>query len=100
MLIRKELLDVNRKCWYDIVISPSQCKAARALLDLTQPELAELADLGLSTVVDFERARRQVSQAAVGSLQEALENAGIQFIAENGGGPGVRLKKRQAPRAR
>jgi transcriptional regulator with XRE-family HTH domain len=82
------------------MISSPQCKAARALLGLTQPELAELADLGLSTVVDFEKGRRRVSDVAVVSLQQALERAGIQFIAENGGGAGVRLKKRQTPKPR
>jgi hypothetical protein len=43
--------------------------------------------------VDFERERRTVSQEAVEKMQLALEAAGIQFIDENGGGPGVRLRK-------
>ncbi|WP_426442470.1 helix-turn-helix domain-containing protein [Bradyrhizobium genosp. P] len=73
-------------------ISPGQCRAARALLDITQPALAELAGLGLSTIVDFEKSRRDVSRQAVLSLQRALEEAGIQFIARNGGGAGVRLR--------
>lgn len=77
-------------------ISPAQCKAARALLGITQPELAELASLGLSTVVDFERGRRQLSEAAVKSLQNALEHAGVKFIPENGEGSGVRLRKRRS----
>jgi transcriptional regulator with XRE-family HTH domain len=72
-------------------ITSGQCRAARALLDLTQPELAEAAGLGLSTIVDFEKSRRDVSRAAVHAMQKALEKAGIQFIAKNGGGPGVRL---------
>ena len=75
------------------MISPSQCKAARALLGLTQPQLARASDLGLSTVVDFERGRRKVSDAAVQALKVALEEAGIIFIDENGGGAGVRLRK-------
>jgi transcriptional regulator with XRE-family HTH domain len=73
-------------------ITPGQCRAARALLDITQPELADLAGLGLSTIVDFEKSRRDVSREAVLSLQKALQEAGIQFIAKNGGGPGVRLR--------
>ena len=36
-------------------LTPGQCKAARALLELTQGELATAANLGLSTIVDFER---------------------------------------------
>ena len=76
-------------------ISPAQCRAGRALLDLTQGGLAEAAGLGLSTVVDFEKNRRQVSQSAVASIRDALKAAGVEFIQENGGGLGVRLKKRQ-----
>jgi transcriptional regulator with XRE-family HTH domain len=62
---------------------------------MTQSQLAELAELGLSTVVDFERDRRQVSAAAVEAIQQALKRMGVDFIDENGGGPGVRLRKRQ-----
>jgi hypothetical protein len=72
-------------------ITSGQCRAARALLDITQPDLAEAAGLGLSTIVDFEKSRRDVSRAAVHAMQKALEKAGVQFIAKNGGGPGVRL---------
>jgi transcriptional regulator with XRE-family HTH domain len=75
------------------LISPAQCRGGRALLDMTQPQLASMASVGLSTVVDFERQRRTVSEEAIRKMQEALENAGIQFIPENGGGPGVRLKR-------
>jgi hypothetical protein len=55
--------------------------------------LAEAAGLGLSTIVDFEKSRRDVSRAAVHAMQKALEKAGIQFIAKNGRGPGVRLRQ-------
>lgn len=74
-------------------ITPEQCRAARALLDLTQPQLASMAKLGLSTVVDFERSRRSVSKEAVEAICDALKKAGIEFIDENGGGPGVRYRK-------
>ena len=73
-------------------ITPGQCRAARALLDITQPALANLSGLGLSTVVDFEKSRRDVSREAVLSLQKALQEEGIQFIARDAGGPGVRLR--------
>lgn len=79
-------------------ITSGQCRGARALLDMNQPKLAEAAGLGLSTIVDFERARRQVSPDAVRTIRKALERAGIEFIDENGGGPGVRLHKRQRPK--
>ena len=83
----------------DQQLSPAQCKAARALLGITQPALAEMASLGLSTVVDFEKGRRQVSDAAIRSMQIALQTAGVDFIPENGGGAGVRLKKRRSSKA-
>jgi DNA-binding transcriptional regulator YiaG len=75
-------------------LTPGQCKAARALLELTQGELATAANLGLSTIVDFERKRRQVSAAAIKAIRDALTAYGVEFIDENSGGPGVRLRKR------
>jgi hypothetical protein len=51
-------------------------------VDMTQPQLTELAGLGLSTVVDFEKERRQVSAAAVETIQSALRRAGVEFIDE------------------
>jgi transcriptional regulator with XRE-family HTH domain len=63
------------------------------LLDWKQAELATMASLGLSTVVDFERGRRIVSAEAAAAIRRAFESAGVEFIAQNGGGPGVRLGK-------
>jgi transcriptional regulator with XRE-family HTH domain len=60
---------------------------------MTQPQLASSAKVGLSTIVDFERERREVSADATAKIQQALESAGIEFITENGGGPGVRLRR-------
>ena len=77
-------------------MTPAQCRAARALLDMTQSKLADAAQLGLSTVVDFEKERRQVSESAVQAMQQALEAAGIEFFPENGGGEGLRFRRRRA----
>jgi transcriptional regulator with XRE-family HTH domain len=74
-------------------MTPAQSRAARALLNMTQTELAEAASLGLSTVVDFERERRELSAIAVEKMRCALEAAGVEFIPENGGGEGLRLRK-------
>jgi transcriptional regulator with XRE-family HTH domain len=63
------------------LMTSAQCRAARALLDITQSELATAAGLGLSTVVDFEKGRRQVSKEAIKAMQGALERAGIAFKA-------------------
>jgi transcriptional regulator with XRE-family HTH domain len=76
-------------------ITSAQCRGARGLLGLTQPALASVAKLGLSTIVDFERSRRPVSREAIQTIRGALEEAGVEFIDENGGGPGVRLRKHQ-----
>ena len=65
---------------------------------MTQPQLASISGLGLSTIVDFERSRRDISKDAIEAIRIALERAGIEFIEENGGGPGVRLRKRQRPK--
>jgi transcriptional regulator with XRE-family HTH domain len=63
------------------------------MIGLSQTALAESSDLGLSTVVDFERERREVSDRAIAAMQAALEAAGVVFIPENGNGPGVALRK-------
>jgi predicted transcriptional regulator len=74
-------------------MNPAQCRAGRALLEITQSQLAASAGLGLSTVVDFEKERRQVSPESVEAIRRSLISAGVEFIDENGGGAGVRLKK-------
>ena len=76
------------------LVTSAQCRGARGLLGLAQPALASAAGLGLSTIVDFERSRRPVSRDAAKAIRKALERAGVEFIDENGGGPGVRLRKR------
>jgi DNA-binding transcriptional regulator YiaG len=78
-----------------IAVSAQQVKAARALLNMSQTSLAKSAMLGLSTVVDFEKSRRRVSEVAVQAIRTALEARGIIFLGENGEGPGVRLRKRR-----
>jgi transcriptional regulator with XRE-family HTH domain len=79
-------------------MTPAQCRVARGLLEITQSQLARAADLGLSTVVDFEKERRLVSLGAVEAIRAALERAGIEFIDENGGGEGLRLRKPRHPK--
>jgi hypothetical protein len=51
--------------------------------------LAAAAGLGLSTVVDFEKSRRTVSEESQAAIRRALESAGVEFT--NGNQPGVRL---------
>ncbi|MDF3606210.1 helix-turn-helix transcriptional regulator [Paracoccus sp. DMF-8] len=68
-------------------------EAGRSLISMTQTELAKAAGLGQSTVIDFEKERRVVSDQAIAAIRGALESAGVIFIDENGEGPGVRLRK-------
>lgn len=74
-------------------LTPRQCRAARALIDWRPRKLAEKAGVEASTVKDFERGRASISAAEIHVLRAALESAGVAFIAENGGGAGVRLRK-------
>lgn len=77
----------------EICILPSQSRAARAMLELSRVELSERAAVGERTLTDFERGARTPLRNTLIAIRRALEDAGVEFIAENGGGPGVRLKK-------
>jgi transcriptional regulator with XRE-family HTH domain len=70
---------------------------ARAALDWSIEKLASEARVGEATVRRLERDRANPIPATAQAIRAALESAGIEFIAENGGGPGVRLKKGAAP---
>jgi hypothetical protein len=72
------------------MMSPSQCRAARGLLDWTQLRLSEAARVGIVTVRQFEGSGAQPRPATLDVLQRALEAAGVEFT--NGGQPGVRPK--------
>ncbi len=75
------------------MLAPSQCRAARGLLDWTLPRLAKAAGVSVSTINSFELERRQPMAANLAAIRHALERAGVEFIAANGGGPGVRLRQ-------
>jgi transcriptional regulator with XRE-family HTH domain len=77
------------------VITIEQIRAARGLLGWSQSELAKRAGLSLPTVKRVEAGTGpRVSDEARRRIRQALETGGAQFISENGGGPGVRLRKR------
>jgi transcriptional regulator with XRE-family HTH domain len=77
------------------MLTIEQLRAARGLVGWSQSKLAARAGLSLPTVKRVEAGfGARVSDDARNKLQRALESAGVEFINENGGGPGVRLRKR------
>jgi transcriptional regulator with XRE-family HTH domain len=79
----------------DKSMSPEQCKAARALLRWDQGQLAAAAKVSRATIANFETGKANLMANNLRAMQQALEEAGIEFIQPNGGGPGVRLKRPQ-----
>jgi ribosome-binding protein aMBF1 (putative translation factor) len=81
-------------------LTSPQIRAARGLLRWSAEDLAREAALGLATIRRAEGAELETSMTVANDLavRRALESAGVEFIDENGGGPGVRLKKRQQKR--
>ncbi len=75
------------------MMTPAQCRAARALLDWSQQQLADAARVGNATIRNFESGRSSPQNATLEVLRRALEAAGVEFIPENGTGAGVRLRK-------
>ena len=75
------------------MMTPAQCRAARALLDWSQQQLAEAAKVGIVTVRQFEAGAAKPRNSTLDVLCRALESAGVIFVDENGEGPGVRLRK-------
>lgn len=82
-------------------VSIRQVKAARALLDWSQEQLAAAANVSVATIKRLEAHDGPLGgRAQTGTkIETALEKGGIEFIEENGGGPGVRLKKASKKRA-
>ena len=78
------------------MISSDQIRGARAVLRLSQTDLAEAAGVSLETVKRLEamEGELKVRLDTLTRIKGALEKAGVEFIPENGGGAGVRLAKR------
>jgi len=78
-------------------VTTRQIKAARALLGWSQGDLAQHSSISEPTIARLESADGPVAgrPKTAEKIRGALEKAGIQFIDENGGGLGARLRKRQ-----
>ena len=68
---------------------------ARAALNWTVRDLAEATQLHRNTITNIETGKYAGDAATVAAIVAVLQGAGIEFIDENGGGAGVRLRKRQ-----
>lgn len=75
-------------------MTPAQCRAARALLNWSQPDLEERARVSHKTLVDFERSLTKPYGRTLEALTGALEAAGIEFIPR---GVRMRAAKRASP---
>lgn len=78
-------------------LTSAQIRAARALLRWSAADLARETSMGVTTIRRAELNESETSMTTANDLavRRALESAGVDFIDENGGGPGVRLRKRQ-----
>src|SRR5262249_36815806 len=74
-------------------LTSPQIRAARALIRWTAEDLSRQSAVSLRTIRRAELAERDTSMTAANDLaiRRALETAGVEFIDENGGGPGVRI---------
>ena len=71
-------------------MTPAQCRAARALLDISIDELHGSSVVPRVIIETFEAGGAKLTQADLDAIQAALERAGVEFT--NGGQPGVRLR--------
>ena len=76
------------------LVTSEQLRAARAILRLEQRDLSYASKVSLATIKRLEviPGTLTANRPTIAALQRALELAGVEFINENGGGPGVRLR--------
>lgn len=77
-------------------ISGAQLRAARALIDWSRETLAEKCGCATRTLLRIEAGETLPQPRTAAALRAALESAGVEFISQNGGGPGVRLRDANA----
>jgi hypothetical protein len=78
-------------------LTSAQLRAARALVRWSAEDLALHSAVGVTTIRRAELTDNETSMTAANNqaVRRALEAAGVEFTDENGGGPGVRLRRRQ-----
>ena len=77
------------------MITAEQIRAARALLRWSAQDLANRSGIGFRTIQRFESESGIPGSRSKNlmTIRKILEDAGVVFIDQNGGGPGVRLKE-------
>lgn len=75
-------------------ITPPQLRAARALVDWSREKLALQSKTTARTITRIEAGETVPRLSTLKAIRSALEAAGVEFIPENGGGAGVRLKNK------
>lgn len=77
------------------ILTGGQIRAARGFLRWSAEALAERSRVGLSTVKRSEAAEGvpPITRPNLDAIRRALEEGGVEFTPQNGGGPGVRLRK-------
>jgi hypothetical protein len=80
-------------------ITGAQIRAGRALVRWSADELARRSGLETAAIrrAEARDGSAAMPSASVRAIRAALDRAGVQFIAENGGGAGVRLRRRLGP---
>jgi transcriptional regulator with XRE-family HTH domain len=82
-----------------MVVTSAQVRMARAALKWTVRDLAEAAKVHRNTVTNIETGKYSGDPETLAAIGTVLKHAGVEFIDENGGGPGVRLRRRQAKKS-
>jgi len=82
-----------------MAVTSAQVRMARAALNWTVRDLADATELHRNTITNIEVGRYAGDPETLAAIEKVLTRAGVEFIDENGGGAGVRLKKRRAGKA-
>ena len=80
----------------------AQIRAARALLRWAAADLVRELGVSLATIhrAELVDGKTAMTVANASAIRRALENAGVELIEENDGGPGARLRKRVSGRSK
>ena len=77
-----------------MAVTSAQVRMARAALNWTVRDLAEAASVHRNTITNVETERYAGDPETLAAIENVLKRAGVEFIDDSGGGPGVRLRKK------